>query len=146
MNATKQVWPTNKEPDKREIERMYKCAYYLDRSFFRPEDMLELGIDVLRLKEFGEVVMKKPLSHLRTRVGALWERMSRAQRTMFLYTYYVQGVKHLQGLLSLMEGEIGSMMTERHGLSSFLGAMFRRFPEDLQKKLKDGVGKEWGLS
>lgn len=146
MTVMKQVWPTNKDLDKPEIERMYKCAYYLDRSFFRPEDMLELGIDVPRLKEFGLVVMKKPISHLRTRVGPLWERMNRAQRTMYHYTYYVQGVKNLQGLLDLMEGELGSMMSEKHALSSFLGAIFRRFPPDLQKKLKDGVGKEWSLS
>lgn len=124
---------------------MYKCAYYIDRNFFRPVDVADFGIDIVRLKEFGEVVMKKPLAQLRSKAPALWERMNKAQRTMFLYSYLTQGLKYLNSMLDRLEPLLGNCMSERHALSSISTTLHRKFPEELQEKLRDGFGKEWSL-
>lgn len=145
MDIENIVGPRNSSPQKEEIERMYKCAYYIDRGFFRPADLVDFGIDIVRLKEFGEVVMKKPVAQLRPKAPGLWERMNKAQRTMFLYSYLMQGIKYLSAMLDLMEPLLGNCMSERHALSSILNTLQRKFPDELQEKLRDGFGKEWSL-
>lgn len=145
MDIEKQVGPGNPTPSKEEIERMYKCAYYIDRGFFRPADMADFGIDLVRLKEFGEVVMKKPLAKLRPQAMGLWERMNKAQRTMFLYSYLTQAVRYLNSMLDLLEPLLGNCMSERHALSSITTTLHRKFPDELQEKLRDGFGKEWSF-
>jgi hypothetical protein len=145
MSSHELPGPDNPAADKDEIERMYKCAYYIDRSFFRPADVLDYGIDIVKLKEFGEVVMKKPLANIRPKVKALWDRMSKAQRTMFLYSYFSQGVRYLNGMLDLLEAQLGNCMSERHALSSILTTLNRKFPDELQEKIRDGFGKEWSF-
>lgn len=143
MSTLAHVWPENKTPDKEQIERMYKCAYYLDRSFFVPADLADFGIDLVRLKEFGEVIMRKPLPALRQKTEDLWKRMNKSQRTMFFYSYFSQGARQLVGLIDHIEALIGNCMSERHALSSVQNTLHRKFPDNLQEKLRDGFGKEW---
>lgn len=145
MTIESDVWPDNRTPGKEEIERMYKCAYYIDRTFLRPADVVEFGIDFVRLKEFGEVVMRKPINQLRQKAPGLWERMNKSQKTMFLYSYFTQGIKYLNKLVDNLEPLIGNCMSERHGLTSLLNTLNRKFPADLRDKIEDGFGKEWSL-
>lgn len=145
MTIAGDVWPNNRTPGKDEIERMYKCAYYLDRGFFKPSDVPDFGIDIVKLKEFGEVVMRKPLPHLRARAQLIWDRMNKAQRTMFLYSYFAQGIKYLHTLLDNMEAIVGSCMSERHALGSVTSTLPRKFPETLQDKIREGFGKDWSV-
>jgi hypothetical protein len=147
MTIWNKVWPTNKAPIKEEIERMYKCAYYFDSSFFKPTDLVDFGIDFHRLKEFGEVDMKKDLPKLRQHVQKLWDRMGQAQRTIFLYSYFNQGCQYLSSLLEDLEralgGKGGSETKEQYMLGRLLEVVRKKFPEDLQDKLDKGFGKEW---
>lgn len=143
MTVINDLWPDNQAPGKEQIERMYKCAYYLDRSFFKPSDIPDYGIDLVRLKEFGEVVMRKPLPQLRARTKALWDRMSRVQRTMFYYSYISQGIKYLSWLLDNTEAMIGNCMSERHALTNIQSTLPRKFPEELQEKIREGFGRDW---
>lgn len=145
MTIQQDVWPNNQTPGKDEIERMYKCAYYLDRGFLKPSDVTDFGIDISRLKEWGEVVMKKPLPILRAHVKALWDRMDRAQRTMFLYSYFAQGMKRMLTLLDSIEAQAGNCMSERHAMNSVTSTLPRKFPEALQDKIREGFGKEWSV-
>lgn len=145
MDIEDAIGPSNDSPGKEEIERMYKCAYYIDRTFFKPADVVDFGIDIVRLKEFGQVVMKKPIAKLRPQKSYLWARMNKAQRTMFLYSYFIQGLKYMNAVLDQMEAMLGTSMSERHALSSISTMLERKFPEELQDKLRDGFGKEWSV-
>ena len=69
---------------KADVECMYRCAYYLDNQFLKPTDVVDFGIDYHKLKECGDVRMKKGLTHLRKMAKRLWKRMSRDQKTLFL--------------------------------------------------------------
>ena len=62
----KEIWPKEQAPSKEEIERMYRMAYCVDPEFFRREDVADFGLDLRRLKEFGEVLMAKKLPVLRS--------------------------------------------------------------------------------
>lgn len=143
MTIWNNVWPANKAPIKEEIERMYKCAYYIDRNFLKPDDVVNLGLDVYKLKECGEVVMKKDLAKLRPHVAGIWERMSKAQRTMFLYSYFAQGVKYMLQILKDMEPLIGNTSPPAHNIISAMNTLHRNFPEELVEKINGGFGKEW---
>lgn len=142
MNGHK-VWPANRMPAKEEIERMYRCAYYVDRSFFKPADLVDFGLDFYKLKEAGEVIMKKDLSKIRPHVNSLWGRMNLAQRTMFHYSYFVQGCNYLSAILEDMKRAVGEVKQEEKLIETLMVTLTRRFPEDLQEKVNDGFGKEW---
>jgi hypothetical protein len=147
MTIWNKVWPTNKAPIKSEIERMYKCAYYFDSAFFKPTDLVDFGLDFHRLKEFGEVCMKKDLSKLRPHVQRLWDRMGPPQRFIFHYSYFSLGCQYLGTLLEDMEktlgGKGGAGTKEQYILQKLSEAVRHKFPAELQDKLDQGFGKEW---
>lgn len=143
MKTWSEIWPTNKAPVKEEILRMYKCAYYIDRSFFKPADVADLGLDFYRLKEFGEIEMKKPLEKLRPHVPALWERMSRAQKVMYLYSYLCQATGYAKAILKDLGAMVGDVKRETSLLEGIPDSLYLKFPKELQDKIKDGFGKEW---
>lgn len=144
MTIWNKVWPSNKAPIKEEIERMYKCAYYVDRAFFKPSDLVDFGLDFYKLKEAGEVEMKKDLAKLRPHVQGLWDRMNTAQRTMFLYSYFALGCQYLGSILGDMEPLLGGdLKPEMHFLNTLISKVNQKFPAELQDKLNEGFGKEW---
>ncbi len=143
MTIQNKIWPKNKAPIKEEIERMYKCAYYIDRNFFQKQDLVDFGIDFYKLKECGDVEMKKDLGKIRPHVSALWDRMSKAQRTMFLYSYLVQGCNYLNGILEDLDPLMGDMKPEIRLVATLAQNINRRFPQELQEKIDEGFGKEW---
>lgn len=147
MTIASKVWPTNKAPIKEEIERMYKCGYYFDSAFFKPQDLVDFGLDFHRLKEFGEVDMKKGLGKLRPHVQKLWDRMGQAPRVMFLYSYFSQGLEYMSALLDDMEktlgGKGGGETKEQYILIKLLESVRLNFPLELTRKLESGFGKEW---
>lgn len=144
MTIMNKVWPSNKAPIKVEIERMYKCAYYFDRSFFKASDLVDFGLDLYKLKEAGVVEMKKDLSKLRPHVQALWDRMGPSQRTIFLYSYFMQGCNYLLTLLGDLSPALGGdVRPEERLIETLIQTVNRRFPQDLQDKLDEGFGKEW---
>jgi len=145
MTIHKKIWPDNRTPIKEEIERMYKCAYYIDRNFFRPQDLVDFGLDFYRMKEFGEIEMKKELSKLRPHVQALWDRMNPAQRTMFLYSYLVQGCNYVLSILGSVAPFVGDTKSEERTIAMLCAGLSRKFPQDLQEKLNEGFGKEWAF-
>jgi hypothetical protein len=144
-NARSDVWPTNKVPSKEAIERMYKCAYYVDRNFFRPADLVDFGLDLYRLKECGEVEMKKPLDKLRAHVGSLWERMRPAQKTMYLYSYLCQTTAQGKAILRDLGAVVGDVAREIGFLEGIPHSVYIKFPKELQDRIQAGFGKEWGL-
>lgn len=143
MTIWNKVWPTNVAPIKEEIERMYKCAYYLDRGFFRPVDVVDFGIDLYKLKECGEVVMKKELSKLRPHVQALWDRMNEAQRVMFLYSYLCQGIEYVKTILKDLGTIVGDAKREAGFLDGIPHSLYIKFPRELQDKINEGFGRQW---
>jgi len=105
---------------------------------------VDFGLDFYRLKEVGEVDMKKDLGKLRPHVQALWDRMNTAQRTMFLYSYFAQGCNYLTSLLGDLEPLLGGdVKPEIHLLGTLISKVNQRFPAELQDKLDEGFGKEW---
>lgn len=130
-------------PSKEDAERMVKIAYYLDRKFLRPIDMVDFGIDVYRLKECGEVRMSKSLSKIRPHVAGLWARMTDPMRAMFLWSHLCQSVDELRVILAEMAPIIKSTKADADYLNLFLGSMAMKLPPELQAKIKDGFGKEW---
>jgi predicted transcriptional regulator len=139
------LWPLKRLPQKDDIERMYKVAYYLDSKFFRKEDVVDLGLDLHKLKECGSVEMKKDLTKLRAMVGKVWTRMSSSAHVMFIYSYFWEHLRDMKDLLNELEIYIEKKSTgwEASTLDALSESLYRKFPEDLQKKIKSGFGKEW---
>lgn len=137
------IWPTNGAPVKEEVERMYKCAYYIDRNFLKSTDVVDFGIDVYRLKECGEVRMKKTLQQIRPHVQPLWERMNRAQKVMFFYSYLCQSVGYVRAILQEMEALVGDVGREKGFLDGIPDSVYLKFPKELKDKIKDGFGSDW---
>lgn len=137
------IWPTNKFPQKAEAERMYKVAYYLDKGFLRPMDLADYGLDIVYLKECGEVRMKKDWNKVRPHVPALWERMNSAARAMYLYSYLCEAVDHVKGILGDLSPYVGGIQSQEALLGRITDTLFPKFPKELQEKIQSGFGKEW---
>lgn len=137
------VWPTNKTPDKAEIESMYKCAYYVDAGFFRAPDVVDFGLDLHRLKECGEVVMKKSIRELRKHLGELWARMTKDQKVLFLMSSAMEGMGFLELVFDDLAVFTGDVKEEKLGLDSVRNSLFAKIPKNLHLKLEKGLGKEW---
>lgn len=135
-------WPT--PPVKEEAERLCKIAYYLDKKFLRPIDLVELGIDVYRLKECGEVRMSKKPSQIKPHLAAIWGRMTEPMKAMFYWSRFCHEMGMAMELLTLI-GDISkhSMQNELANLDAVLLSASRKLPLELQEKIKDGFGKEW---
>jgi len=143
MTNLEAVWPTNRAPMKAQIERMYKLAYTMDSSLFKREDVVDFGIDLYRLKEFGEVRMSKPLGKLRKQISDLWDRMDAHQRAAFIMSYLVDTLRSMDVLVKDLEMEIGELKEVREALTWMNSGLFGKFPKGLQKKLQLGL-ERWG--
>lgn len=130
-------------PSKEEAERMVKIAYYIDKKFLRPMDVVDLGIDLYRLKECGEVRMSKSPVKLKPHTAAIWGRMTETMRTMFLWSYFCQGIDELRGILSQLEPAIKNTRNEGQHLEAALASLAQKLPQDLKEKFKEGFGREW---
>jgi|FLYK01.1.fsa_nt_gi hypothetical protein len=129
------VYPRNPSPLKPEIERMVKLAYLVDPAILRPQDIVDFGIDLHRLKEFGEVRLSKPLGHLRKLVPALWGRMNAHQRAAFLLSYVVDGLKQVEETLKDLEREIGDLSEARQGITLALSGLFGKVPRRIVRRI-----------
>lgn len=143
MKTAEAVWPTNRTPNKAQIERMYRLAYTLDSSFFRANDLVDFGLDLPRLKEFGKVRMSKSLGQMRRHVHSLWERMDANQRGAFILSYLWDTLGGVDALVGDLEKEVGEMKEVRDALTWLQGGIFGRFPQSLQKQLQRGL-ERWG--
>lgn len=143
MTLVNKVWPTNKAPIKEEAERMYKVSYYIDPKFLKPTDVVDFGLDLPYLKEFGEVRFKRDWNKVRPHVQSLWDRMNGAQRAMFLYSYLWQGLEYMRGILKDLEPYVQNVSSENASLDQVTRILFPKFPKELQNKLQGGFGKEW---
>jgi hypothetical protein len=142
MNAP-QAWPSDAAPSKAEIERIYKAAYYVNPSILRPQDPAELGLDLHRLKEFGEVRMKKPLSELRRHLPALWGRMDENQKALFLLGHLAEALKYADTTLQALEKELGPLKEEKASIDRVMNLVYGKIPENLSRRIKRGLGREW---
>jgi hypothetical protein len=140
----KELKPVRKPTTKDQVERMYKVAYYLDRSFFKPADILDFGLDIYRLKEFGEVKMKRAWSKIRPQAEALWVRMTDSMKVMFYWSYYCEGLDYLRLILAEMEPLVKNVGPERSGVEALSSSMSHKLPPALQTKISEGFGREWG--
>lgn len=131
-------------PTKDEAERMVKIAYYIDKRFLRPTDMVVMGIDVYRLKECGEVRMSKSPAELKKFTMGLWDRMTEPMKAMFLWSHLCQGVEELRALLRQFHPIIKNTRSEENNLDAIQATMSMKLPTELQAKIKEGFGREWG--
>lgn len=130
-------------PSREDAQRMVKIAYYIDKRFLRPIDMVDFGIDVYRLKECGEVRMSKSATKLRPHVAALWGRLTDPMKAMFIWSHLCQGVDEIRGILSEMKQFTKNTHPDENYLDLFLGSIAMKLPAELQAKIKEGFGKEW---
>jgi hypothetical protein len=140
----KELKAVRKPTTKDEVERMYKIGYYLDRSFLKPTDVVDLGLDVYRLKEFGEVRMKKTWAKIRPMADQIWGRMTDPMKVMFWWSYYCQGLDYLNLILNELDPILRNLGTERRGVELLQSTMCQKLPPELQAKIKEGFGREWG--
>lgn len=131
-------------PSKDEAERMYKIAYYLDKKFLRPIDVVDLGIDVYKLKECGEVRMAKSPSKIKPYTAEIWGRMTESMRAMFLWSYLCEEIDSLRATLRQLKPIAKNVRLEELALDSILNSMSIKLPPELQAKIKEGFGREWG--
>jgi len=107
MNEIKEAWPGTKHPSKEEVERLYRLSYTVDHEFFRREDVVDLGLDVRQLKEFGEVRFSKSLSVLRKHVPSLWKRMNDLQKAAYIMADVMSGLKGVDLAIKELEKVVG---------------------------------------
>lgn len=128
-------------PGKAEIERMYRMAYTVDPRVFRIQDVVDFGLDIPRLKEFGEVRMKKGLAVLRKSCKVLWDRMNDQQKAAFLIGDVVSDLRRVAGRLQGLEKLIGSTPGAHEGLDMAQNSIYARIPNPLRGLLDQGFGK-----
>lgn len=140
----KELKAVRKPTTKEEVERMYKVGYYLDRNFLKPTDVVDLGLDLYRLKEFGEVHMKKTWAKIRPLTDGIWNRMTDPMKVMFYWSYFCQWLDYGRLVLDEMEPLIRNVGFERKSIEAMSSAMYQKLPAALQTKIKEGFGREWG--
>lgn len=148
MNQIKEAWPGEKPPTKEEIERLYRLSYTVDHEFFRREDVIDLGLDLRQLKEFGEARMSKSLSTLRKHAPALWHRMNDLQKAAYIMADVMSGLKYVDQAIKELEKVVGAIPEAHKGIEmasdgvSFLRTgLFSRIPTHLKDRLDKGFGK-----
>jgi hypothetical protein len=132
-------------PTKDQAERMCKIAYYIDKKFLRATDTVTMGIDIYRLKEFGEVRMSKSQKELKKFTSELWGRMTDPMKAMFLWSYLCEEVDVIKELLNDFYPMVKNIGSERHHLDAILGSMSSKLPVELQAEIKKGFGREWRM-
>lgn len=143
MSTAEAVWPTNQQPDKDQIVRMYRLAYMLNPAILSREDVVDFGIDLYRLKECGEVRMSQPLVKLRKLVPGLWKRMDPHQRAAFILSYLVGTMARLEAQVKDLEKEMGDLKEIHESLIWMNSVLLGKFPKALQGKLRQGL-ERWG--
>lgn len=143
MKTADAVWPTNRAPDKDQIVRMYRLAYMMSTAVLRREDVVDFGLDLHRLKEFGEVRMSKPLTTLRKHVPGLWARMDKQQRAAFILSYLLESLENVGSLVKNLEVEMGEVKDVHESLVWMNTFLLGKFPKELQERLRQGR-ERWG--
>ena len=141
MNQVKEVWPGEKPPTKEEVERLYRLSYTVDHEFFRREDVVDLGLDVRQLKEFGEVRLSKSLSVLRKHAPSLWKRMNDLQKAAYIMGDVMSGLKEVGLAIKELEKVVGPIPQAHEGVSFVETGMFAWIPSHLRDRLQKGFGK-----
>lgn len=141
MERIDEVPPAWRALGKADIERLYQLAYVVDPSVFTPEDAVEFGLDVHRLKEFGQARMSKPLAQLRRRLPDFWRRLDRQIRSLFLAGRLADALLGIEPLVKDLEQEMGELKDLRGGLGWMRSSLFGLFPKSVEAKLKEGQGK-----
>jgi len=113
MTIYADLYPTNKFPEKSQIEAMYKVAYRMDPLFFDPMDVGRFGLNVEKLQKFGEVEMRESLDRCRKHVNDLWERMNKQQRVAFLLAYFYTGARYLTSIMKDLGKVVGKELSEK---------------------------------
>lgn len=132
---------SEKQPERDDVERMYRVAYLMDPAFFRREDVVDFGVDLHRLKEFGEVRMGKPLTVIRKNVHALWKRMNDEQRSAFMIGEVISRLNDVTETLRHLEAVMGDAPDVHEFVEFARGNLLARIPVDLGAKLGRGSGK-----
>lgn len=141
MNQIKETWPGTKPPTKEEVERLYRLSYTVDHEFFRREDVVDLGLDVRQLKEFGEVRFTKSLSALRKHAPALWKRMNDLQKAAYIMGDVMSGLKDVDLAIKELEKVVGPIPDAHEGISFVQTGIFASIPSHLRDRLEKGFGK-----
>jgi hypothetical protein len=141
MNQAKVVGPGEKLLSKDEVERLYRLAYTVDHEFFQKQDLIDLGLDLHRLKEFGEVRMSKSLSQVRKQVPALWKRMNDLQKAAYIMGDVMSGLKYLDNAIRELEKLLGEIPHAHDGISFIETGLFARIPAHLRDRLSKGFAK-----
>lgn len=141
MNQVKVMGPGDKPLTKDEVERLYRLSYTVDHEFYRREDVIELGLDYYRLKEFGEVRMSKSLSALRKQVPVLWKRMNDLQKAAYIMGDVMSGLKYLDNAIRELEKLLGEIPQAHDGISFIETGLFARIPAHLRERLSKGFAK-----
>lgn len=141
MNQTKEIWPGGKSPTKEDVERLYRLSYLVDREFFKREDVADLGLDLRRLKEYGEVRMTKGLVVLRKHVQGLWSRMNDLQKAAYIMGDVMSGLVNVDLSIRELEKVVGPIQQAHEGVSFIQTGLFAWIPSHLRDRLEKGFGK-----
>jgi len=140
-NQTKDAGPGTKPLTKEEVERLYRLSYTVDHEFFKREDVVDLGLDVRQLKEFGEVRFSKSLTVLRKQVPALWKRMNDLQKAAYIMGDVMSGLKDVDLAIKELEKVVGPIPEAHEGVSFVQTGIFASIPAHLRDRLQKGFGK-----
>lgn len=146
MKTAIQAWPGDKLPSKEEVERMYRLAYCVNPDFFRKEDVVDFGLDLYRLKEFGQVRMTKTLAVLRKHAAPLWRRLSDAQKAAYILADVISGLKYVDGAVKELEKLMGAFPEAHESVDFIYNQLFAKLPLGLRDKIELGFGKWKGSS
>ena len=135
-----------------QAERLYRLAYLMDSSFFKPADAINFGIDVRRLKECGEVRMTKPIDRIRAHAVALWLRMTKEQKAAFFMSCLLEDLESITSVVGDLEKQIGNLRDVQEALQDVREALtwinltlFGKFPKHVMQRLETALRK-WKIS
>ncbi len=141
MLTWNEVFTENRLLGKAEIERMYRIAYTVNPDMFSPQDVVDFGLDLHQLKEFGAVKMKKGLSVLRKNCRALWDRLDDHQKAAFLMGDVVSGLRKVSSVLQDLEKLMGTIPDAHEGLQMVQNSIYARMPKAWRDRADQGFGK-----
>lgn len=115
MTLYQDVYPSNDEPNKSQIEGMYYCGLtFHGPNFVLPTDYSDFGLGFSSLASTGVVMDADTRKQLRRHVPSLWSRLGYKAQIFFQLRHLLPGLAYCRHILTSID-QIGSAAGAKPG-------------------------------